>query len=105
MKGKEKVLGEVGLEFIGYNQTRCVSILGIGELVKALKKCCLANLIVLKGLILSHFKQLFFENYGTLNNEAQKISPRHRYDMKFESYIYNNNFLNNSFCTDSRCVA
>ncbi|MCX6238707.1 MAG: transposase [Bacteroidia bacterium] len=38
MKGKEKVLGEVGLEFIGYNLTRCVSIIGFIELCKALKK-------------------------------------------------------------------
>jgi transposase len=41
MKGKTKVLGEVGLEFIGYNLSRCVSILTTGELIKALKKCCL----------------------------------------------------------------
>jgi len=41
MKSKEKVLGEVGLEFIGYNLTRCVSIIGIEELVKTLKNCTL----------------------------------------------------------------
>jgi len=37
MEGKEKVLGEVGLEFIGYNLKRCASILGLEELCKALK--------------------------------------------------------------------
>lgn len=41
MKGKEKVLGEVGLEFIGYNLSRCASILTTSELIKALKKCTL----------------------------------------------------------------
>lgn len=40
MKGKEKVLGEVGLEFIAYNLSRCVSIMGIPELIKALQECC-----------------------------------------------------------------
>lgn len=39
LKGKEKVLGEVGLEFIGYNLSRCASIMGIPELIKALQKC------------------------------------------------------------------
>jgi len=38
MKGKEKVLGEVGLEFIGYNLSRCATILGIPQLVKALRE-------------------------------------------------------------------
>jgi len=37
MKGKEKVLGEVGLEFIGYNLKHCASILGLEELRKTLK--------------------------------------------------------------------
>lgn len=37
MKGKHNVLGEVGLEFIGYNLSRCISLIGITELIKALK--------------------------------------------------------------------
>ena len=43
MKGKEKVLGEVGLEFIGYNLTRCVSIIGFDKLVKILQKYALGQ--------------------------------------------------------------
>jgi len=53
VRGKEKVLGEVGLMFIGYNLTRCVSILGMGNLIKALKECCLYFTEVKNSLILS----------------------------------------------------
>jgi hypothetical protein len=57
MRRKDNVLGEVGLMFIGYNLSRCVSILGIEKLIKALKKCCLHHLSLLKWLILSLFKE------------------------------------------------
>jgi hypothetical protein len=40
IKGKEKVLGEVGLEFICYNLTRCTTILGTAIIIKALKELC-----------------------------------------------------------------
>jgi len=57
VRKKEKVLGEVGLMFIGYNLSRCVSILGIEYLIKALKECCLHHMNLLKWLILSLFKE------------------------------------------------
>jgi hypothetical protein len=41
MKGKEKVLGEVVLEFIGYNLSRCASILTTRILFKSLYMCTL----------------------------------------------------------------
>ena len=41
LRGKEKVLGEVGLMFIGYNLSRGVSVIGAEKLIKALKECCL----------------------------------------------------------------
>jgi len=56
MRKKEKVLGEVGLMFIGYNLSRCVSILGIEYLIKALRECCLHHVTLLKWFILSLFK-------------------------------------------------
>jgi transposase len=75
MRGKEKVLGEVGLEFIGYNLTRCVSILGFIELCKALKKCA----FVVEGIIsvpfLSLLGQLFLGNRKLQINRNQKLSP------------------------------
>lgn len=61
MKGKTKVLGEVGLEFIGYNLTRCTSILGFAELCKALKKCCLAVFGFRLRLFLSLLQPEIFE--------------------------------------------
>jgi transposase len=41
IRGKDKVLGEVGILFIGYNLRRCVSILGVEGLIKALRESCL----------------------------------------------------------------
>ena len=55
VRRKEKVLGEVGLMFIGYNLSRCVSIFGVAKLIKALKDCCLYNLLHSKRLILSPY--------------------------------------------------
>lgn len=52
VRSKEKVLGEVGLMFIGYNLSRCISILGAAKLIKALKDSCLLILLHAKRLIL-----------------------------------------------------
>ncbi len=62
VRGKEKVLGEVGLMFIGYNLSRCVSILGARELIKALKKCFLRFSKPQKLLILKRYYK--FLTYG-----------------------------------------
>jgi len=53
VRGKEKVLGEVGLMFTGYNLKRCISVLGVAAFIKALKKCCLLVFMGLNRLILS----------------------------------------------------
>lgn len=60
MRGKEKVLGETGLFFIGYNLTRCISILGVPQLIKALKECCLPVLKLKSRLISNDFRQFIF---------------------------------------------
>jgi len=62
VRGKEKVLGEVGLIFIGYNLTRCVSILGAEKLNKILKECCLCVFRPGKQLNLSHNNDFLFSN-------------------------------------------
>ena len=41
VRGKEKVPGEVGLMFTGYNLTRCISIPGVDKFFKLLKDTCL----------------------------------------------------------------
>ena len=61
VKGKEQVLGEVGLMFIGYNLSRCVTILGAKNLIKALRDKCLRYLSLIKELILSRNDKLFSE--------------------------------------------
>jgi transposase len=60
VRGKEKVLGEVGLMFIGYNLTRCVTILGVVKLIKALRECCLHFIGLKNRLILSLFNDFLF---------------------------------------------
>ena len=62
VRGKEKVLGEVGLMFIGYNLTRCVSILGAEKLIKLLKECCLCVFRPEKQLYLSHNNEFLFSS-------------------------------------------
>lgn len=60
VRGKEKVLGEVGILFIGYNLTRCVSIFGIAKLIKALRECCLPIFASIKRLIISPYNEFLF---------------------------------------------
>jgi hypothetical protein len=58
VRGKEKVLGEVGLMFTGYNLKRCISILGAVSLINALKECCLLAFLAIKRLILSPYETI-----------------------------------------------
>jgi len=60
VRGKEKVMGEVGLMFIGYNLSRCVTILGMKELVNRLINSLLLFLKAKKLPILSPYKNLIF---------------------------------------------
>jgi len=83
MKGKEKVLGEVGLEFIGYNLTRCVSILGFIELCKALKKCAFIVLNLFERSFLSLFKQLTFKADKMQIDQDKEIIPSYSLENDF----------------------
>ncbi|MBN2571326.1 MAG: IS1182 family transposase [Ignavibacteriales bacterium] len=72
VRGKEKVLGEVGLMFTGYNLKRCVSILGVAAFIKALKECCLLVSFAANRLILSLYEAfLFFISH--IENAKNKI--------------------------------
>jgi hypothetical protein len=57
MRGKEKVLGEVGLMFIGYNLSRCISIIGAEKLIRALREHCMPGFLMVFRLFSSFFKQ------------------------------------------------
>jgi len=58
VRGKEKVLGEVGLAFIGYNLTRCISILGVEKLIRKLSESCLPLFLSVNRSILRLFEEL-----------------------------------------------
>jgi hypothetical protein len=60
VKGKEKVLGEVGLAFIGYNLSRCISILGAKKLIELLRGYITPLLIQENRHILSFSRQSNF---------------------------------------------
>jgi transposase len=60
VRGKDKVLGEVGLMFIGYNLTRCVSVFGIENLIKLLRECCLLIFNGIKRPIFGLFNEFKF---------------------------------------------
>jgi hypothetical protein len=74
MRGKEKVLGEVGLEFIGYNLSRCASVLGFIKLCIILKKCTLLISSLFNAPFLSLLNQLFLESLILEINCAPKFS-------------------------------
>lgn len=65
MRGREKVLGEVGLVFIGYNLTRCITILGAEKLINLLKEWCLRILSGLNRLILGPYNEFLFPGLKT----------------------------------------
>lgn len=77
MKGKEKVLGEVGVVFIGYNLSRCVSILGTENLIKALKKCTIVLFLSKTRLFPGFFA-------GVLQNTMLKY-----FSVKQNFYLFN----------------
>ena len=60
IRGKEKVLGEVGLLFIGYNLSRCVTILGAEKLIKLLRNSTLHIFKPNNQCILSPYRELMF---------------------------------------------
>lgn len=62
LRGREKVPGETGLYFIGYNLSRCITIMGVPRLIKALKECCLPVFKSINRLFLSVFDQLIFRS-------------------------------------------
>jgi transposase len=66
VRGKEKVLGEVGIMFIGYNMVRCISILGAEKLIRALKECT--------GHVFAGFQDLIS---GILRQQVKKLKMYH----------------------------
>jgi len=78
VRKKENVLGEVGLMFIGYNLTRCISILGAEKLILVLKKCCLHGFMSPFLFLLSRLGH-FYKNW----------------ECSFNRYLHNFNLIRN----------
>jgi len=62
VRKKDNVLGEVGMMFIGYNLTRCATILGVPNLIKALRERCFYIVKLKNRLILSISNYFIFFN-------------------------------------------
>jgi hypothetical protein len=78
VRGKENVLGEVGLMFTGYNLKRCISILGAVILINALKECCLPVIKAIKRLILSKYEAILI-----FQSEMKFEKNRKNYGLSF----------------------
>lgn len=97
VRGKEKVLGEVGLMFMGYNLKRCISILGAVALINALKKCCLPVFNAIKQLILSKYEafsililEMKYEKNQKLNTISIKLINNKEYLGSMKTSFYTN---------------
>ena len=74
VRGKEKVLGDVGLMFTGYNLTRCISIVGAERFIRMLRERCLPYFTAINRAVLSLFKDSFL-----LQPDKQLFLNRHLY--------------------------
>jgi hypothetical protein len=74
VRGKENVLGEVGLMFIGYNISRCISVMGAEKLIAALKSCCLLVIWSLFRLVLSKLSGHFINNNFSFFRDSMNLN-------------------------------
>ena len=101
MRRKDNVLGEVGLMFIGYNISRCISILGTEKLIKMLKEHCSHLFNELIRPIISFFEQRKVLELKITVWDMRKIKWLIPVLKEVIAYIY---FAKMGFCTDSRCA-
>lgn len=59
VRTREKVMGEVGLMFTGYNLCRCISVLGAEKLIRLLREYCLPVISGLRRLLSLVLKDYF----------------------------------------------
>jgi hypothetical protein len=88
VKGKEKVLGEVGLMFTCYNLSRCISILGIKEFIKALRERCCRSENDINRTILRLFYEFFFPRNIFKIPENRIFSPLLIVQKRNYNYFY-----------------
>lgn len=73
VRGKEKVLGEVGLMFIGYNLTRCISILGMENLIKALREFSDRIFYIVTGVVSAFLKHFLKKSESPFSSTSCKF--------------------------------
>ena len=99
IRGKPKVLGEIGLMFTVYNLVRCVNILGMENFAKALKQRLYANLQLKNGSFWSDIRNLLF----LLHQNTSRISIAIKLPLAFTSSIRKPVLeLDGGFCTNCR---
>ncbi len=66
VRTREKVMGEVGLMFTGYNICRCISIMGAQKLIRLLREYCFFTISDLRRFISLALKDYFPSNKAIL---------------------------------------
>ncbi len=66
VRTREKVMGEVGLMFTGYNICRCISIMGAQKLIRLLREYCFLIISDLRLIISLALKDYFPSNKDIL---------------------------------------
>ena len=77
--------------FIGYNLSRCITILGAEKLIKALRKSCHPDFLTKIMFILSRFNGFFIQSLLVLTVQMEIFNTRESFlfDPK-ELYLYEN---------------
>jgi hypothetical protein len=91
VRGKENVLGEVGLMFIGYNLSRCISVVGAEKLIKVLKQYCLPIIFAAIHALCGQIKELIYQIPKTVPGlqKTESVSMASIYHSK-KLYLYVN---------------
>ena len=59
--------------FIGYNLSRCISVIGTQKFIKALKECCLAVFLIKMRHILRRFGRFLEKNVKLLPGKMKNF--------------------------------
>ncbi len=87
--GKEKVLGEVRLMFIGYNLSRCITIPGAEKLIKALRKTCYPDFLSKLQLISCRFNEFYSQSLKFLPGKMENFIVAKAFQFNLKGlYLY-----------------
>ena len=75
IRGKPKVMGEIGIVFTVYNLVRCVRILGMDNFVKALKQRLYVIFVIKYGQIWTVLRNLLFLHLQNFSGKSLAVKP------------------------------